>query len=64
MIDILIRMIVIIIVSTVCLPLAFLGITHGSSFGLESGVGLIVLNIIVIIFMVTLKKARGEHDKS
>ncbi len=53
--DILTRIIVILVVSVVCLPLAFLGITHGSSFGLESGVGLIILNIIVIVYMVKLE---------
>ena len=59
--DILTRMAVILIVSVVCLPLAYLGITHGSSFGLESGVGLIILNIIVIVYMVKVESK--ELDK-
>ena len=44
--SILIRVGMAFIVSAIFLPLAFLGITHGSSFGLESGISLIILNII------------------
>ena len=45
--------------TTICLPLAYLGISHGSSFGLESGVTLIVINAIVIIYM--SKLAQGVN---
>lgn len=53
--SILIRVGMAFIVSAIFLPLAFLGITHGSSFGLESGISLIILNIIAVIHISKLK---------
>ena len=58
--DILIRIGVIFIASTICLPLAYLGISHGSSFGLETGVSLIILNIIIIVYMVKLESKENK----
>jgi len=54
--DLLVRLVVILITSVMCLPLAFLGITHGSSFGLEAGVSLLIINIIAVVFMIKLEK--------
>ena len=59
--DILTRLAVIIIVSGICLPLAYLGISHGSSFGLESGVGLLILNAIAIVYMIKLERGDSKQ---
>ena len=50
------------IASTICLPLAYLGISHGSSFGLESGVSLIILNIIIVVYMAKLKGTGNNNE--
>ena len=60
--DLLIRIGVMFIASTICLPLAYLGISHGSSFGLESGVSLIILNIIIVGYMAKLK-GKGNNNE-
>lgn len=33
-------------VNAICLPLAYLGVTHGSSYGLEGGIFMVILCII------------------
>ncbi len=42
----------IIMCNAICLPLAYLGVTHGSSFGLETAVFMVVLcitfNVVII----------------
>ena len=56
--DILIRVGMVFATSVICLPLAYLGINHGSSFGLEVGTSLIILNIIVAVYMAKLKNGK------
>ncbi len=59
--DILTRIGVVFIVTTICLPLAYLGINHGSSFGLEVGTSLIILNIIIAVYMAKLKNGKIDE---
>jgi len=54
--ELLVRLAVILITSIICMPLAYLGISHGSSFGLEAGVSSLIFNVIVIVYMIKLEK--------
>ena len=57
--DLLIRIGIVFAACIICLPLAYLGISHGSSFGLEAGTSLIVINIIIAVYMIKLENKGG-----
>lgn len=57
--DLLIRLLVVIIATAICLPGAYLGFTHGSSSGLEIGLSCVVLNGLIVYFMIKLKGKEG-----
>lgn len=59
--DLLIRIGVSFAACTICLPLAYLGVAHGNFFGLEVGVSLIIINMIIIVRM--LKPEQGRVNK-